>query len=99
MRERRWRGCTGRRTRTTPSVAAASRVRRRASRPRVPTVVFAAPRFSENASQMIAAAAGLPGVRLGVVSQEPQEQAPPGVRGALAAHWRVVYILDTGQLA
>ena len=65
----------------------------------MPTVVFAAPLFSENASRMIAAAAGLPGVRLGVVSQEPQERAPPWVRGALAAHWRVDDVLDAGQLA
>ncbi len=65
----------------------------------MPTVFFAAPLLSENASKMLLAVASLPGVRLGVVSTDPQERAPDDVRRAITAHWRVDDILDPGQLA
>lgn len=72
----------------------------------MPTVVFAAPLLSENASAMIGAIASLPGVRLGVVSQDPVERLAAPLRERLAGHWRVDQILDpseltlaTGQLA
>src|SRR5437763_8353011 len=65
----------------------------------MPTVLFAAPLLSENASRMITATASLPGVRLGVISTEPQERAPEAVRRAIAAHWRVDDVLDPGQLS
>ncbi|HEY2805925.1 MAG TPA: ATP-grasp domain-containing protein [Gemmatimonadales bacterium] len=65
----------------------------------MPAVIFAAPILSENAARMIAATAALENVRLGVISQAPQEDLPPEIRGRLAAHWRVADVLDTTQLA
>ena len=63
----------------------------------MPVVVFAAPILSENAARMIAAIAGLPEVRTGVISQAPLEDLPPPVR-AQVSHWRVVDVLDVAQL-
>ncbi|HWW74531.1 MAG TPA: ATP-grasp domain-containing protein, partial [Pyrinomonadaceae bacterium] len=62
-------------------------------------VIFAAPWFSENATRFIEATLGVPGVRVAVVSQEPQEYMRPDLRERLAAHWRVENIFDPGQLA
>ncbi len=64
----------------------------------MPSVIFAAPYFNENAVRFIDATANLPEVRLGVISQEPQERLPPPVRARLAAHWRVDDALNAGQL-
>jgi len=61
-------------------------------------VIFVAPRLSRNAAQMIEAAATLPDVRLGVVTQDPAESAPPGLMQHVAAHWRVDSVLDPAQL-
>jgi phosphoribosylaminoimidazole carboxylase (NCAIR synthetase) len=65
----------------------------------MPTVFFAAPFLSPAAARMIEAAASLPGVRLGVVTQDAQEQAPAEVRAAIAQHWRVDDVTDLDQLA
>jgi biotin carboxylase len=65
----------------------------------MPTVFFVAPQLSENASRMVTAAASLPGVTLGVISNDAQEGAPAHVREAIAAHWRVDDVLDPRQLA
>ena len=62
-------------------------------------VIFAAPWFSENATRFIEATLGVPGVRVAVVSQEPQEYLAAHLRERLAAHWRVENIFDPGQLA
>jgi phosphoribosylaminoimidazole carboxylase (NCAIR synthetase) len=64
----------------------------------MPNVVFAAPILSENASRMIEAAATLPGVRLGVITQDPAEKMSPQMARSVIAHWRVNDILDSGQL-
>ena len=64
----------------------------------MPVAIFAAPVLSENASRMIAALAGLPDVRVGVISQTPLEDLPPPVRSQVAAHWRVADVLDAGAL-
>jgi biotin carboxylase len=61
-------------------------------------VVFAAPILSENASRMIAAIIGLPGVRTGVISQAPLEDLPPPLRSQVS-HWRVENVLDSAQLS
>ncbi len=58
-------------------------------------VLFAAPILSENANRVIAAASRIDGVRLGVITQDPAEK----LRSAVAQHWRVADILDTGQLS
>ncbi|MEM7050064.1 MAG: hypothetical protein AAF604_10405 [Acidobacteriota bacterium] len=60
-------------------------------------VVFVAPFFLETTLRFVRAAA-LPGVRLGLVSQQPLEQLPAAVRRRLAAHWRVDNALDAEQL-
>jgi phosphoribosylaminoimidazole carboxylase (NCAIR synthetase) len=64
----------------------------------MPTVFFAAPYLSPSAARMVTATASLPGVRLGVVSQDPQEHAPAEVRAAIAQHWRVDDVTDLDQL-
>jgi hypothetical protein len=63
----------------------------------MPVALFAAPILSENAARMIEAIVGLPGVRVGVISQAPLEDLPPPVRSQVA-HWRVPNVLDTAQL-
>jgi biotin carboxylase len=63
-----------------------------------PFVIFACPMLSENAARMIVAAASLPNVRVGVISQDPEANAPDWARGAIHSHWRVESILDAGQL-
>jgi hypothetical protein len=63
----------------------------------VPVALFAAPILSENAARMIAAIVGLPGVRVGVISQAPLEDLPLPMRSQVA-HWRVADVLDTAQL-
>lgn len=62
-------------------------------------VVFAAPFFAETTLRFVAAVAALPGVRLGLVSQDPLERLPAPLRERLAAHWRVADGLDVDQLA
>lgn len=61
----------------------------------MPTAIFAAPILSENAARVIAAAAKLEGVRLGVITQDGSEK----LRTAVAQHWRVDDVLDVEQLA
>lgn len=64
------------------------------------TVVFCAvPFVSENAKVFLRAVTELPGVRAGVISQEPLERIPEGLRARVAGHWRVDNALDAGQLA
>lgn len=48
---------------------------------------------------MIEAAVSLPGVRLGVVSQDPLERLSPALAARVAAHWRVPDVTDTTALA
>jgi formate-dependent phosphoribosylglycinamide formyltransferase (GAR transformylase) len=64
----------------------------------VPTVFFAAPLLSDSSSRMVRAIGGLPGVRLGVITQDPFERADDPTRAAMSAHWRVDDVLDPGQL-
>lgn len=51
--------------------------------------VFVAPFFMETTLRFIDAAAGLPGVRLGLVSQDPEEKLPQELRSKLSGHYRV----------
>ena len=57
-------------------------------------VVFAAPFALESTLRFLDAAASLPGVRLGLVSQEPIERFPKAIRRKVAAHERVADALD-----
>lgn len=61
-------------------------------------VIFVAPFFMETTLRFVAGAASLPGVRLSLVSQDPAEKLPAGLRAALSAHWRVDNALDPNQL-
>lgn len=63
----------------------------------VRVALFAAPILSENAARMVAAIVGLPGVRVGVISQAPLEDLPEPVRSQVS-HWRIPDVLDTAQL-
>jgi hypothetical protein len=65
----------------------------------VPTAVFVAPFLLEATVRFIDAAASLPGVRLAVVSQDPEEKLPRSLRNKLAAHWRVDDGVDAAQIA
>jgi len=65
----------------------------------MPTAVFVAPILSENATRMIEAVASLPGVRLGVITQDPVEKLSPGLAAKVDAHWRVDDVLDHWQLS
>lgn len=61
-------------------------------------VIFAAPFFMDATLSFIDGATHLPGVDLTVVSQDPAERIPPGLRQRLAGHWRVQDALDPRQL-
>jgi hypothetical protein len=58
------------------------------------TVVFVAPFLLEATLRFLEAVADLPGVALGVVSQDPFERLPERVRRKVAQHWRVNDALD-----
>jgi hypothetical protein len=62
-------------------------------------VAFVAPYLLETTARFVEAAARLPGVQLGLVTSEPADRLPPGLRGALAAHWHVDDALDAEQIA
>jgi hypothetical protein len=65
----------------------------------MPTVVFVAPFFAETTLRFVNATAGIPGVRLGLVSQDPAERLPRELRARLAAHWRIEDGLDPDRIA
>lgn len=62
------------------------------------TVVFVAPFFMDMTLRFVDATASLPGVRVGLVSQDPAERLPGELRAKLAAHWRVDNGLDADQI-
>ena len=62
------------------------------------TAVFVAPYFLPTTVRFIEAVADLAGVRLGLVSQDPEGKLPPGVRGKIGAHWQVRDALDVDQI-
>lgn len=61
-------------------------------------VVFAAPFFMEATLAFIEGATHLPDTRLTVISQDPAERIPAGLRHRLAGHWRVDNALDAADL-
>ena len=61
-------------------------------------VVYATPFFTQNTMGLVEAFAHLPGIRLGVISQEPQEVLPVELRSRFAGHWRVHDALNLDQL-
>lgn len=61
-------------------------------------VAFVAPFLMEATLRFVRAVQRLPGVQVGLVTQEPLERVPAHVRAALAGHWRVDDALDAAQL-
>lgn len=64
----------------------------------MPVVIIVTPFFTDFVNRTIQATAALPGVRLGVISQAPQEELALEVRACIAAHWRTDSVLDSGQI-
>lgn len=64
----------------------------------MPNVVFAVPFAMESSQRFVRAAASLPGVRLGVVSQEGAEKLDPEVRNLLVGFQQVKDAMDEDQL-
>ncbi len=60
---------------------------------------FVAPYLLDTTTRFVEAAASLPGVQLALITSEPEDRLPPGLRRALAGHWRVGDALDAGQIA
>jgi phosphoribosylaminoimidazole carboxylase (NCAIR synthetase) len=61
--------------------------------------VFVAPFLLEATVRFIDAAASLPGARVALVSQDPEDKLPAELRGKLAAHWRIDDGTDAQQIA
>jgi biotin carboxylase len=64
----------------------------------MPNVVFAVPFVLESSLRFVRAAASLPGIRLGILSQDPVEKLPPEVRQQLAGFQQVRDAMQTEQL-
>jgi D-alanine-D-alanine ligase-like ATP-grasp enzyme len=60
--------------------------------------IFAAPFFMDATTRFIAGAAQLDRVDVTVISQDPAERLPEGVRRQIKGHWRVDDALDPGQI-
>ncbi len=65
----------------------------------MPNVVFAAPFFLDTTLRFVDAVASLPGVRTGLISQDPAEKLPPALRARLDAHRRIEDGLDPQRIA
>jgi len=63
------------------------------------TAAFVAPYLLDTTRRFVEAAASLPGAKLALVTCEPEDRLPPGLRASLAGHWRVDDPLDAGQIA
>jgi hypothetical protein len=64
----------------------------------MPAVILVTPFFTDFVIRTIQVTAQLPEVRLGVISQQPQEDLAPEVRAHIAAHWRTQSVLESGQI-
>src|ERR1700722_8457175 len=69
------------------------------SRPPMPNAVFVAPFLLPATVRFIAAAASLPDVRLGLISQDPEDRLGDELRATLAGHYRVADGTDPQQIA
>jgi len=63
------------------------------------TAGFVAPYLLDTTTRFVEAAARLPGVRTALITCEPEDRLPPGLRDSLAGHWRIDDALDPGQIA
>jgi hypothetical protein len=55
----------------------------------MPNVIFVAPYFLDTTLRFVAGAANLPGVRVGLISTDPESKLPPEIRAKLAGHFRL----------
>ncbi|MFO0599974.1 MAG: ATP-grasp domain-containing protein [Myxococcaceae bacterium] len=62
-------------------------------------VAVVAPHFLENTNRYVAAFAPLEGVRLSVISQDPERALPPSIQKRIAGHYQVLNVSDPEQLA
>jgi ATP-grasp domain len=60
---------------------------------------FVAPYLLDTTTRFVEAAASLPDVRLALITSEPGDRVPRGLRDLLAGHWRIDDPLDAGQIA
>jgi hypothetical protein len=60
---------------------------------------FVAPYLLDTTTRFVEAAARLPGVQTALITCEPADRLPPGLRDSLAGHWRIDNALDPGQIA
>jgi hypothetical protein len=65
----------------------------------MPSVVFVAPFFLDTTLRFVDAVASLPGVRCGLISQDPLGRLPPAIQAKLTAHRRIADGLDAQQIA
>ncbi|MEP7027855.1 MAG: ATP-grasp domain-containing protein [Candidatus Eisenbacteria bacterium] len=61
-------------------------------------VIFVAPYFLEATLRFVDAVSRLDEVRLAIVSTDPAEKLPPGLRSRVAAHYRIEDCLDPAQI-
>jgi len=61
-------------------------------------VIFVAPYFLDATLRFVDAVSRLDDVRLGVVSTDPEENLPAGLRSRVVAHWRIDDCLDPAQI-
>lgn len=64
----------------------------------MPFVIYATPNFTENAVRFLRTLVGIPGVQLGLITEEPLVLLDPKVRAHLAAHRQVANPLDASQI-
>jgi hypothetical protein len=60
--------------------------------------VFVVPFFMAATLRFVSAAAQLPGVRLSIISQDPVEKLPAGLRPKVLGHWQVDNCFDPARL-
>src|SRR5688572_16986751 len=60
--------------------------------------IFVAPYFLEATLRFVDAVSRLDGVRLALISSDPAEKLPPGLRHRLSGHWRIDDCLDPDQV-
>ena len=60
---------------------------------------FVAPYLLDTTTRFVQAAAALADVQLALITCEPEDRLPPGLRNQLAGHWRIDDGLDPGQIA
>ncbi|MFL5322550.1 MAG: acetyl-CoA carboxylase biotin carboxylase subunit family protein, partial [Myxococcaceae bacterium] len=64
----------------------------------MPHILFVAPKLFENTLRYVDAFAGLAGVKLSIVTEDPDTSLHPKLREKLAAHYRVDSASDSWQL-